>query len=187
MDLVKLPSWSAGNQEVIAFVRDVHNDYGHEYEYLESLEQMNAYDSNTGLKNRISYNRKIRQLDISPEQVGVVYCDLNGLKVINDTQGHAAGDRYISSFAHILTDYFRPLECYKIGGDEFIVITCGMSENLFIERTEAFISNINRMPIPIASVGVFYGVGINRCISEAEKNMYKNKTEFYKNHPAYKR
>ena len=55
------------------------------------------------------------------EEFAIVVCDVNGLKVINDTLGHKAGDEYILSASKMVCDIFQHSPVYRVGGDEFVV------------------------------------------------------------------
>lgn len=55
----------------------------------------------------------------------VIVCDVNGLKFVNDTLGHAAGDEYIRQACHIVCRHFKHSPVYRIGGDEFVVVPHG--------------------------------------------------------------
>ncbi len=55
----------------------------------------------------------------------VVVCDVNGLKMINDTMGHKAGDEYIKTACKMLCEYFKHSPVYRIGGDEFVILAEG--------------------------------------------------------------
>ncbi|MBQ6401907.1 MAG: GGDEF domain-containing protein [Firmicutes bacterium] len=59
------------------------------------------------------------------EDFGVVVCDVNGLKKINDTLGHKAGDEYIRSACMLLCEYYKHSPGFRIGGDEFVVLLQG--------------------------------------------------------------
>ena len=58
-------------------------------------------------------------------EFAVVVCDLNGLKEVNDTQGHQAGDEYIRSASSVICNVFDHSPVFRIGGDEFAVILRG--------------------------------------------------------------
>ena len=58
-------------------------------------------------------------------EFGVIVCDVNGLKKINDTLGHKAGDEYIRSACQLLCAFFKHSPVYRIGGDEFVVLLQG--------------------------------------------------------------
>ena len=192
MELIKAESWSQNNQVVMAFVRDVHNDYGHEYEYMESLEQINDYDSTTGLKSRSSYNRVIRQLISSNTPTGIIYCDINALKHVNDTLGHESGDMYLQEFAVILGRAVRRSDCYRISGDEFVAVLPNIDHMQLIIHAMSLKEAVKQTnwKWPIASVGYAYsfsGKELNKTIDNAEQAMYANKKAFYAVYPNLKR
>jgi len=60
-----------------------------------------------------------------PEPFSIVVCDLNGLKQVNDTFGHKAGDKYIQSACKTICTTFKHSPVYRIGGDEFVAILRG--------------------------------------------------------------
>ena len=80
-------------------------------------------DTLSGLKNRNSYARLAQQIKKQESKVSVMVCDIDGLKIINDTLGHMAGDLIIQKAAEILQSAF-PIgtEIFRIGGDEYLVI-----------------------------------------------------------------
>ncbi len=68
-------------------------------------------------------------------QYGVVMFDLNNLKMMNDRYGHAVGDCYIINGSEIIRDVFGDLgEIYRIGGDEFCLISDMITEEVFEEK-----------------------------------------------------
>lgn len=60
------------------------------------------------------------------EPFAVVVCDINGLKQINDTLGHKAGDELICQASEIICNLFKRSPVFRIGGDEFVVILAGL-------------------------------------------------------------
>jgi diguanylate cyclase (GGDEF)-like protein len=102
-------------------------------------------DSLTGVRNKHAYseaetylNQKIRQNEI--DKLALVVCDINGLKIVNDTLGHAAGDKLIKDACSLICEYFTHGAVYRIGGDEFVVI---LQEKGFDTMLEV-IDDINR-------------------------------------------
>jgi diguanylate cyclase (GGDEF)-like protein len=89
----------------------------------KSLSEMAYRDSLTGLPNRAACDNQFMSLDDSDLDYLIISLDLNGLKELNDTHGHAMGDQLLSSFANILNTAF-PAPCFKarVSGDEFVVI-----------------------------------------------------------------
>lgn len=87
-------------------------------------------DGLTGVKSKHAYLAMEQQLDeeLSGDthaDFAIVVCDVNGLKIINDTQGHKVGDEYIRKACRMICDIFSHSPVYRIGGDEFAVILTG--------------------------------------------------------------
>ena len=144
------------------------------------LNQKSISDSLTGLKNRRGYQNIIDSLK-DEERVGVVFCDANGLKSINDNEGHQAGDEFIKKIAGILKDAFSDGEICRISGDEFVVILTGADEELFSVRMNDFGEVLFREG-RIASYGYEIGNGkeVLELVRSAEKKMYADKEKYYK-------
>jgi len=93
----------------------------------EALRRDALQDELTGLPNRRAFlellDHALTRLERQPGLVGVLYCDLNGFKQVNDTLGHAAGDRLLIQVAHQMTRSLRPQDVVaRYGGDEFLVL-----------------------------------------------------------------
>ena len=69
----------------------------------------------------------------------VVVCDVNGLKHINDTLGHKAGDTYICSACKMICEYYKHSPVFRIGGDEFAILLTGQD----YENRHAILAQIN--------------------------------------------
>ena len=87
-------------------------------------------DSLTGVKSQHAFAvhenmMEARIAEGKNEPFGIVVCDVNGLKQINDTLGHKAGDEYICSACILICDGFKHSPVFRIGGDEFVVIVQG--------------------------------------------------------------
>ena len=121
---------------------------------MQSLEQLDQFTL-TGLDNR---NRYMELLEAGKEnalkQVGGIYMDLNGLKRCNDCFGHAAGDALICRAADALNDVF-PGEACRIGGDEFVVICCPVTQEKFEQQVEALRAALVRHQVD-AAIGSFW-------------------------------
>ncbi|MCR5556447.1 MAG: GGDEF domain-containing protein [Butyrivibrio sp.] len=91
-------------------------------EYL-SLSKIAYVDNLTGVSNRASFDSKMAEMENTDDDFCILSLDLNGLKEVNDNAGHPAGDRLLKSFAKTLLDVFSSKgDCFRVGGDEFIVI-----------------------------------------------------------------
>lgn len=101
-------------------------------------------DQLTGVKSKHAFAEKEAEIEEtirsgSAGEFGIVVCDVNGLKVINDTLGHKAGDEYIRSSCRMLCEYFKHSPVFRIGGDEFTVILSGQD----YENRHAIMRSIN--------------------------------------------
>ena len=148
------------------------------------LIEVSYTDALTKLKNRRAYEDYFEQ-ESSQTNVGVVFCDINGLKYANDNFGHKAGDKLIKDFADILTSHFRFDNIYRISGDEFVIIMPDISEEIYIKRTDDLRKTLASQEQPIASMGIGYGKSgdLINIIKQAENEMYVNKREFHRNFP----
>lgn len=90
--------------------------------YREELERQARTDWLTGLANRMAFERRLKRGLLPGWLLGLI--DLDGLKTVNDQQGHVAGDRLLRSFGRALYRVSRRenLEAFRIGGDEFTVL-----------------------------------------------------------------
>ena len=87
-------------------------------------------DPMTGVKSKHAYMVSEKAADIAiasgtAQEFAVVVCDVNGLKKINDTLGHKAGDEYIRAACKMVCTIFKHSPVYRIGGDEFVVVMSG--------------------------------------------------------------
>lgn len=89
---------------------------------LEEREKLIYLDGLTGLFNRLYFNSKEPEFNLSANQQIFLMADLNGLKHINDSYGHVYGDQFICAFAEALTEVFSGETIIRMGGDEFLVV-----------------------------------------------------------------
>jgi diguanylate cyclase (GGDEF)-like protein/PAS domain S-box-containing protein len=112
----------AAIEGVVLHLRDVTE----RREFADQLAHSADHDALTGLKSRSAFLRRAEVMlaAASPDaQVAVLFCDLDGFKLINDTHGHAAGDRVLVAVADRLRRALRPQDLLgRIGGDEFTVV-----------------------------------------------------------------
>lgn len=97
---------------------------------LGSARELAYTDSLTGVKNKRAFTeaQESIQIDITAgtlSEFGIVVFDLNGLKMVNDTKGHDAGDVFIKDSCHIICESFKHSPVYRIGGDEFVAFLKG--------------------------------------------------------------
>jgi len=163
-------------------------------EFDKNSKQINklAYtDSLTGLKNRNCFNKFRSRLEAAfPKNIGVIFCDLNRLKFTNDNYGHKAGDRLICAFADLLKENFSDDECFRMSGDEFIIVIMGLTETDFEQIVKDFILQNKKQDVPFSAIGSCWRSttdNLSLMIKSAETSMYRDKKEFYKRFPEFKR
>lgn len=153
----------------------------------EKLKHLVLYDALTQLYNRGYFETEMSRLDKRESgSSGVIICDVNGLKLINDTLGHQQGDNLLIKLASILTRCFRSTDVVaRIGGDEFAIIIEQTSEALLQEscrrvQTEINCYNADNLSVPISlSTGYAFadspGVAMAELYKLADYNMYREK------------
>ena len=125
-------------------LRRVANDkLEEEKENSKAFKSMANTDSLTGVRNKHAYMETEAQLNSwiregAVEKLAVIACDINGLKYVNDTKGHAAGDQLIKDACSLICNVFTHGSVYRTGGDEFIVLLSGKGFDTREETIDAF-------------------------------------------------
>lgn len=149
---------------------------------LAKLMELSYKDALTGIGNRFAMTNYIRQMD-RKQSVAVVYCDVTGLKQVNDTQGHEAGDTLIRNACESLKQVFDGYGLFRIGGDELMVICPNITHAIADNRVAQLKETIKDYSVNLA-VGMVWleemGVSLERTVMEAEKRMYEDKAEYYR-------
>ena len=178
-----------GRECLLGLCQDVTDAMRIKREYVEKLaivQSMVEIDSLTGIKNKNAYmireelmNRRIKG-HLQPE-FAIVVLDVNDLKKINDTMGHDAGDKCIREACDIICQTFKRSPVYRVGGDEFVVI----SQDEDYARTEEFVDMIAKYnEKAIVGGGIIIACGmarfnndenVNAVFNRADKAMYENK------------
>lgn len=159
---------------------------------VNTMERANT-DPLTGVKNITAYTEAIASLttrlhDDEPPKFALVECDINGLKLMNDTNGHDAGDMYIQNACAVMKNVFKRSSIYRIGGDEFVIIledddfeNRSLLVNVIRERVK-----MTEMLPSVASGKASFAVGcadfdpktdthVSEVFKKADINMYENK------------
>ncbi|MCR5481439.1 MAG: GGDEF domain-containing protein [Clostridia bacterium] len=144
------------------------------------LLEVSNKDYLTLLLNRRGYEKALEKL-IDVSEIGVFFCDINGLKYTNDNFGHEAGDNLLKNFANILREVFDRGDICRISGDEFVVLLGGLTEEEIGDYAKKLRYAINKNS-RIAAFGYTYGKKrmVLELVNEAEQHMYRDKEEYYK-------
>ncbi len=145
----------------------------------------------TGLHSRYAYVKQLEMYDDVgvPEDLAVFMIDINGLKIVNDTLGHEAGDELIKGAASCISSTFE--EAYRIGGDEFLAIA-----HMTREEADAALAKLKECSnswhgslVDKMSVSAGYALASDwpdahaeDLAREADREMYEEKTQYYKEH-----
>ncbi len=136
-------------------------------------------DTLTGANNRISFYADTRNLD-SSDNVVIFSIDLNDLKIINDTQGHLAGDNAIRSVTKLMKRHlFKGCHLYRIGGDEFVIVCIGADYERLLKMKKDIEFDImgSAYKFAIGYAKMNEGETFDDAYRRADREMYKNKRQ----------
>ncbi len=156
---------------------------------VSRIENMYRFDQLTGLYTRLSFNKEYENLlaAADPRPLTVILADLDGLKSINDTYGHSAGDNAIRTVAQALHDNCPPEAlCVRFGGDEMLAVIPGdhdagkIRDSIHATLEEYNKTSGNKYTVD-ASVGTFVtntsaDTDFETLVKNADKSMYVEKT-----------
>ncbi len=148
---------------------------------VRNLEQMSYSDHLTQIGNRRAMWEYVDGME-QDGSIGIVYCDITGLKRVNDEKGHEAGDRLILSACECLKRAFADYKLFRIGGDELLAVCRGIGEPELWKRVESLKETMRENAVVMA-VGAAWSEdgaqGVNRIMAEAEALMYADKAAYY--------
>lgn len=150
------------------------------------IREMGTVDLLTGLLNRNCYQRNMKGYPMMNFQtLACVYCDVNGLHELNNSQGHEAGDEMLKTVAVTIRNYFGDEHSYRIGGDEFVAFVLDEETEDIKKKTEAVARKLEAKGYYV-SVGISIGRPKNlteteELVKKAEAEMYAAKKIFYEN------
>lgn len=162
------------------------------HKMMAELQSLALTDVLTGLYNRRGFvtiaEEQIKLARRMGQSVAVAFVDLDGMKAINDTCGHEAGDQALIAAAGILKGTFRPSDVVaRLGGDEFVVLAIGAQEgsaNAVLKRVIGAVAlhNLSSQPALSFSIGFTYHnpatsppVSVDQLITRADQEMYAHK------------
>ncbi len=153
----------------------------------EKLKYLSLHDPLTNLYNRAYFEEEMHRLDNNRfELVGLIMCDIDGLKLINDTLGHDKGDELLAVASRVIRKSFRESDVVaRVGGDEFAILLPNSPKSKVEEicnRIRSSVIDYNRenprLPLGI-STGFAIRTGPGQSMAalyrEADNSMYKEK------------
>ncbi len=148
----------------------------------KNMKEIYRQDSLTGLLNRNAYDSDVEQLrsaDIGA--VVCVYADMIGLHEVNNHLGHKQGNRMLCEFADAARAFFGDDRLYRIGGDEFVIISSAHTEAQTRKQLNYMRERLHTQGCEI-SVGVASSESTSdlpKIIEQAENEMRREKKEYY--------
>jgi len=161
-------------------------------DYIRQQQSQLMKDALTGVYSRYAYIKdleKMKKTGPVPDDIAAMTMDINGLKRVNDTMGHEAGDELIIGAARCIEKVIGDAgRCYRTGGDEFVVLA-----HLMKEQAEEAQKNVERearlwegeivkslsFTVGLAAASDFKGLTVEELVKEADQAMYKAKVEYY--------
>ena len=186
-------AWAGDHVHMIVCVEDRQEDVRREHEHLRELKMANDLarrDELTGIRNTTAYYEMVDHIqgrvDLRKNHpFAIVVCDVNDLKIINDTKGHKAGDEYIRESCRMICNVFAHSPVFRIGGDEFVSILSGGDydeRSSLLQRIRGqVLEHMNLGEGPVVAVGMAdFNAEEDHLVSEvferADASMYDNKT-----------
>ncbi|HBZ57670.1 MAG TPA: hypothetical protein DEO49_00760, partial [Sutterella sp.] len=178
-----------GSKRLVIGVSDIDTYVKQEEAHARRLSQAinkASVDALTGVKNKHAYNMAVDLLDKkiaehSNPPFAVTILDVNDLKRVNDTQGHQAGDQYLIEACRLICKTFKHSPVFRVGGDEFAVISQGEDFERIDELLEAM-ERHNREALHDHGIVIACGMAMfdrDDCVApvfqRADQMMYINK------------
>ncbi len=156
--------------------------------YEKKIEYLSFRDALTGLYNRRYFEAEIEKLNNSRRQpIGIVVGDMDGLKRVNDNQGHQSGDLLVKQTAEVIKESVRQEDvAARIGGDEFGILLPEIDQENCLKVCSRIKSNIKKrnqkgdLPAPL-SISLGYALNedssddLMEIFERADRRMYNNK------------
>lgn len=181
-------------QHILQCMENIEDEFQEkaEQQHLLSAERMARRDELTGIKNKNAFREQAQIYDKKIEKnpasmkFGIVMCDVNNLKIINDTRGHSFGDEAIQKASQMICEVFKYSPVFRIGGDEFLVLLTDndyehRDELLDLQKEESYTNKTTRVGPDIACGLSVFDPEKDTCFSSvfnrADSLMYENKKE----------
>ena len=145
------------------------------------LNALGTTDQLAGVMNRRALIEHVEHLE-DGRQIGIVFGDINGLKAVNDRQGHREGDRLIRSVAQVMSSLVGAERVFRMGGDEFLMIVDNVEgrdlEGIVSKLREGFTAHGASVALGCASFATPLE-SIDTVISKVDHLMYEDKGAHY--------
>ncbi|HWR44684.1 diguanylate cyclase [Sporomusa sp.] len=173
----------SGEDEVLAINRNITDRKRME----ERLKFLSLHDALTEVYNRAYFEEQMKQIQrLSNGSAGIIICDVDGLKMVNDTLGHTMGDTVLRAVAGILKSCCSSSDLIaRIGGDEFAILLPGNSLKEIASCCQRVRENIDSYNAQNPTVPISLSIGLAVCtqppldidalLKQADDSMYREK------------
>ena len=166
---------SSTKNTVVGIIRDITNRKQME----QKLEWLGYQDQLTGLYNRRFFENELERLDVEENlPLTIVMADVNGLKLVNDSFGHAIGDELLKKVATVILKGCREFDIVaRLGGDEFVILLCKTD----MIETQQIINNIKRNStkekVGSVDISISFGFETKKSMGEITQEVFKRAEE----------
>ena len=152
----------------------------------QELRTKGEVDAMSGLYSRRYALESIHGMLAAGEPFSLAYLDLDGLKQINDREGHQAGDRYLIRFARLMEQRLRKSDVFaRVGGDEFVILLLGCAQDAAQDRMEQLRRSLAGEQCCGHSLSFSFGVAeakkgetaMEQLLKRADEAMYRDKND----------
>jgi diguanylate cyclase (GGDEF)-like protein/PAS domain S-box-containing protein len=167
--------------------------------FEENLRKLATTDALTGVLNRgfglLIFSKQIKVAKRNNTKLSICYVDVNGLKVINDTYGHAEGDETLRLVSTFLQEASREVDILcRLGGDEFLLVLpqCPIQNaRLVYQRIDDKVSQFNAQHLKPYKLSLSHGFAeydpvaeksVDQLIATADQQMYEDKQKYFRSH-----
>ncbi|MEW6574513.1 MAG: diguanylate cyclase, partial [Bacillota bacterium] len=148
---------------------------------------LSFHDPLTGLYNRTYFEKEMSRFENRPDSaVSIIICDVDGLKLVNDTLGHDAGDSLLVAAANVLKESFRPgIVIARVGGDEFAILLPNNNKTRVEDACSRIRDSVARYNVANPKLALNTSIGfairtdpsrsMDELFKEADNAMYRQK------------
>jgi diguanylate cyclase (GGDEF)-like protein len=144
----------------------------------DRLKQLSLYDALTGALNRRAYDEGAGLEALGGRFGTALMADMDNLKTVNDTAGHAAGDELLRRLVETLRRCVRPLDrVYRWGGDEFLLLFPAVLPNEVVPRLREALRAVPDLEVSVGAARFSGTEDLPAAIERADRAMYEEKAE----------
>lgn len=182
LEIAPSVEFSEENQVMLLSLKDIHEEYILQSRKRQKLIDDMSRDALTNLFNRLKFNADLEKIEKKDNVLlTCLYVDVNGLHELNNLLGHQKGDDMLCCVSDTLIKFFPEENAYRIGGDEFVVISTSLSKNeveMIIDKVRRELANHNyAISVGIASAPC--NGNAEKIVAAAELEMRNDKSAYY--------